>query len=129
MFKKTLALYAFLTGILLSQSVLMAQEAKPKLVPPPPPTQGHKPIVMKWEVLGGMNYYQSGEKVSDDKSLEAIIDPLNDAKASQLLKKSESSHDAGVVWLVGGGVFTVGGLVTIFADPNTNSTYDLYPEN
>lgn len=116
-------MYAVLVGILLSQSVLTAQEAKPATVPPPP-ASGNKPIVVKWVVLGGMNYYQSGLNVSDNKSLEAIIDSLNDAKATQLLKKSESSHDAAVVWLVGGGVFFVGGLVTVFVDPNTNSTYN-----
>ena len=123
MLKKTSTLLTVLLGILFSQSVLMAQKVKPT----PAATPARKPISMKWGVFGGMNYYHAGVRITDDKSLEAIINPLGNAKASQLLKDSENSEGTGVFLLVGGTVLMVGGLVTNGVDTtptNNGNTLD-----
>lgn len=118
--KKTSTLIAVLLGFLFTQSILMARETKPT----PTATPAHEPIFMKWAVIGGMNYFHSGVKVNDYESLEAIILPLNDPEATRLLKKSKESNDSGVAFLVGGGILTVGGLVAVLVDPNTNPNYN-----
>lgn len=89
--------------------------------PPPLPTVKRKPIVMKWETIGGIRYYFSGIQIKDHDSLVHVIEPLNDPDANQLLSDSKHSGDASVFWLVSGCAVMVGGLVLVGTDPNVTN--------
>lgn len=107
--------FSLALGIFFVSSMLMAASKKPKVKPAPPEIR--KPIVMKWTTLEGMRYYYLGLKIDDSKSMRSIISPLNDSEANRLLKVSSDSESSGVVFLVGGGVLTLGGLIGAASGP------------
>lgn len=110
---------------LLSPFAKILAEPQPASTVPPVPAPGkRKPIVMKWETMGGIRYYFSGIQIKDRESLEHVIGPLNDPAANQLLVDAKHSQDASVFWLISGGVAMIGGLVMIGVDANVVNKTD-----
>jgi hypothetical protein len=109
MFKRTIIWMPALFAGFLFYSVGGAKTAQPTAAPTP---EKRKPIVCKWNTLGGMRYYYAGLKIADGQSLKKIISPLNDPEANRLLDVSSGSHTAGVAFLIGGIPCLVGGLLT-----------------
>ena len=106
MFKRMIVWMPVLLMGFLLHSVCEAQTAQPT-------PEKRKPIVCKWNTLGGMRYYYAGLKIADGQSLKNIISPLNDPEANRLLNVSSGSHTAGVAFLIGGIPCLVGGLLTV----------------
>jgi len=92
---------------------LNAQETKPM----PTPAK-RKPIHMRMETAKGIQYFHEGAKVDGLENLDKIIAPLHDTEADRLVALSKSSNGSGVAFIIGGGVFFVGGLVVAGTDPN-----------
>lgn len=84
------------------------------------PQAKRQPIVCKWTTLDGMNYYLSGDKVTDMKKLEPILSALHDPETDRLRALSNSSQHAGTVFLIGGTVLLIGGVAAVGSDPNSN---------
>jgi hypothetical protein len=118
---KLLAFLILSGGNLLEPALLSAQQSAPQPIPTPT-RPARKPILMKWETIGAVQYYFSGGKVSGGKGLEPILFPLRDPEATRLLKKSEDDEAAGTLGLAGGSIVLIGGLAADGVYYQTHST-------
>jgi len=104
----------FMAGAVSVQADEMVQPHSHPMIPanPPPPPPIRKPIVAKWDLFGGMEYYYDGIKITDDQTLKAFLDTVHDPETDHLLQQSQSDHTLGVVGLVGGSALILGGALS-----------------
>ena len=68
------------------------------------------------------DFYYEGSKLESTQQLKAVIDPLNDFEASNLLNAAERKKSLGTVFMIAGAVFVVGGgiyAITATGAPTT----------
>lgn len=116
--KKTTILSSVLALGFLFHSVCLAQTPPPTPPAIPVVSLKHLPIFMHLSTWTGVHFFtEEGEIKAAD--LKKTINSLHDYKADELLTRSESERESGLVFTIGGLGSMLAGAVIIGVDPNT----------